>query len=677
MRALSFDTLRTDLKGVAKTLCLAFALLAALDTAMWAWDPFGLRSGWDIPWVKAKIEGARRTCREKGRIDVMLLGSSIGLNIDVGLWEEACGGRRVFWNASVGSQQPDFARQLFERVYYPETRPTHVIYVVSIPALSGPVGDSPLYNSVMGRRFAARTLRERAVALLERVSYLFRCRQHVRRLIVWGRQPDETPFLHDDHGSNFPTVRRLTPDEVASGKYRGTFHFESPFRALDEGRFGELVRLGNFCRDHGVEFVIASQPMSPNAATFLKSPATEIADYKAALQRLRSLGFRVIDMDKAVPVTDRDFSDPVHPNRWGGFRMTDNLYQEVIRPWFPGDALVKRLPESAEAAAYSLAPATETRFYAQNRLLVQQTAELAKSLQIVAPVAGGRIPVDCPIPPGRYLMEVYGTDERTSPTDSEPGHLLSLELTPEGGARHEQKIAMSRKDVLGATVTRVPVDLAATATLALRVDKVDGPECVLDSLFLRRRCGPDTDSLPPCEEVLRSIRLPMPIIVSNGSFEYEDVRNPGWPAEWKPYSPDGNLWGEYGLSTDAREGRRSMRVQLVPAPGRPGAAMAYSIPPPALPFLLGKAFIVRVWVKSETRAAFGGISVLKGGWTESRLPPYTTVNRWQQLEMSAAVPPDATAVSVLLGAQTATPVLFDGLSYEIVVGDAATTGGPR
>jgi hypothetical protein len=677
MRGIEFTTLRTDLRGLAKTLAIALAVLVAIDAAMWAWDPFGLRSGWEIPWVDTKIEGARRVQREQGSIDVMLLSTSLGLSIDVGLWSEALGGKHSFYNASMGGGQPDVSRMLFENVYYPEFKPRRLIYLASLPGISGEARVGPHFQTVMGRRLTAVTLKDKAFSQAERFSYLFRCRRQVRRLIVKGGIPVETRFRHDEFGSNYPVLQRQTPEKIDStkGKLPEGTAFTSPFRALEDGQFGELLKLAEFCRAHGVEFVLASQPVAPCGSLFLKDPGKEYGDYYAALDACRAGGSRVVRLDEALQLGNQDFYDPAHANRFGGFRLTEQLYEEVVRPWFEKDALVRRLPEWVPVPLYHLVPGTDRFFYAQQR---RAPGEMAFPLQIVTQEAGAQVALGASLPPGAYLVDIYGTDEATTRTAPlPPGHELAIEVTRDGSPPREVAFEMSREDVVGVSLSRVQVALQGPSALAIKVLKLRGPECILDSLFIRRRCAPDLDGLPPIADILRRIPAPVPLLVSNGSFEYENPSEPGMPVCWKPYSPDGLRWGEFGLSSDAKDGKRSLKVALIPAPGRPGAAMAADIPPAVLRWVLGRTLTVRVWAKSETRRLFGGISVRKGDWTEHKLPPYTTQNRWQQLEVRAPVPPDASAVSVLLGAQSATPVLYDGLTFEVSGADDPTTGGPR
>lgn len=661
----AFDTLTVDLRTLLKTFVVVLLSLGVVDACLWLTDPFKLRSGWEHPWIDSKIAGARRIYREYGRIDAMVLGNSVGLTMDAGLWQEACGGKRVFYNAALAGGTPGFARLLFEKVYYPELKPKRLIYVATIAVLTGPTA-SPYFDTVMARRLTATSLKEKTLGTLEEYSYLFRSRRHLRRLITAGGIPVETHFLHDRLGSNYPAVQRITAADVARGIYAQRYSWQGQFVAQMDGEYGELMKLGEFCRTNGVEFVLVSQPVAPASTQYSKAPAKDMAAYKAALENYRKSGLRVIDIDDAGSVPDAWFADPMHPNRWGSYHFSDFVYRQVIRPWFPADAIVAALPQSFQLDVYRLVPSSETRCVVENRYLTHGN-DLAAVLQIAAREPGLVINMgDAQIPPGDYTFDLYGADERTSPTAPHPpGHVLAYKIQGSDSSQREQEFEMSRDDVLRATLTRQELHLDTTSSVALAIKKLNGPECVLDSLFIRRKAAPGVDAMPPLANVFANARLPIPMLVSNGSFEFEDLRKTKLPAGWKPYSPDGKVHGEYKLSSEAEQGKRSLEVRLLPEAGRQFAAIGYDVPSSALKFVRGKNVMVRVWVKSASKGALGSIIMKTDRWSDVKMPPYATPGKWQELQVRGRVPETASAVGLLLGAASDTPVLYDDVRLQV------------
>ncbi len=654
------------------TLATAVVCFALLDTAVrWA-DPLRLYGGWENPFVQYKTDFARKMARERGRIDVMVMSSSVGLAVDVGKWQEACGDQVVCYSASMGGQRPAFARLMFENVYYPQTKPTHLIYLLTPRDVNtfGAPGkgfryNAPLWESHNVRRLTATSAGERATLALESASYLYQARRHVRRWVQQGPIPQDEIVITRPNGINEPTVRRtgdrdLTPAEKREGTP------VSSFTMPDDGESLHLRELAAFCKSRGVEFVIVNQPFAPSGHSGFDNPKKDYATYLAGLDKLRAAGVRVVDAAAALDLRNSDFGDTDHPNRWGGYRIADYIFREIVRPWFPDKALVTELPGEAEVPLYRLLSADNGGFFLQERNRIGPGGPYAAPLQVATDRPGGRLAIPCDIPPGRYLMELYGADERTTRTGKAvKGHTLALEIAAVSGgdtsATRTVEFEMSRTNVQGAVLNALPLDLETTSRLALALKALAGPECALDTLFLRRvirsRAERDTDA----RRFVRGYESPNPAIVRNGGFEYADLRRPGYPAEWEPYTRDREPWGTVRLVDGGRSGGKA--VELTHREGKGWGCMIMQILPQGQTELLRNRKVTSdVWVQTKTNSSvFASISVGSEQSDSVRHVPAETRDMWQRYKATISVPTTATTVIITIGSLDRATI-FDDIS---------------
>lgn len=672
----SSETLRLDPRKLLPTILLTAVFFALVDTALRFSDPLKTYGGWENPYVEFKIDRARKIRDRHGRIDVMLFSSSIGLQTEVSLWQEACGGDVICYNAAIGGSRPQWSRFLFENVYYPETKPSHVIYCVSprdVNTCGTPAAAyrhmGVLWKSFKSRSYLAATLKDKFFIALEKASYLFRVRGHIRRYIQQGPIPQDTLVMTEEDGTNLPTVRAL-PEKMAVelGKKDTYRKFSMP----EDGEIAELIAMNKFCRERGVEFVVVNQQVAPVTFELFDNKQTDYQKYLDGLKKVEAAGVRVVYMAEELKLTNRHFGDGEHLNRWGGHLVTDYIYRKIVRPWFPEKALVAKLPEWLEVPFASLLSQTDRHFFTQNRSKIPPTSLYAAPLEAVTYASGGKLPIRAEFPPGDYVVHLYGADERTTRTEGAPGHKLAWEVESKMGGTREIGFEMSRRIVQGAALTKMDVSLDVTSSLALAVKQMAGAECVLDSVFFREKIKRGATPERPLPDVVKGFAAPDPMLVRNHSFEFLDPRIKGYPVEWQPYTRERQPWGYVDLDRDAHTGEHAVRLRLEPKTKGWGCMIVQDVAGVTLDQLRGKRVTVSVWVKSERGRFDGKVDVVTSAARAVKFPEYQDRGKWQKLAVEVDVDPLVRWMSITLGALTAEPVLVDDVF--ITVGqDQATT----
>src|SRR5205823_4459476 len=109
------------------------------------------------------------------------------------------------------------------------------------------------------------------------------------------------------------------------------------------------------------------------------------------------------------------------------------------------------------------------------------------------------------------------------------------------------RFEMSRRLTQGAAITRIPFKLESTGTVTLGVEKLEGAECVLDSIFLIPRIEAKSPRPPDLSHLVTDSISTAPALVRNGNFEFQNLRRIGYPAEWAAYTGDREPWGQVSL----------------------------------------------------------------------------------------------------------------------------------
>lgn len=502
-KVLSFSTLRVSLRPAIKLIIAMAMLFLILEGAVRVWQPFPTYGGWENPDLYKKMEGARQTFEQEGRIDVLLLSTSIGRPIDVNLWEDASGNQLVCYNGGYPDARPQSQRFLFEHYYWPRFRPTHVVYCVTPGDLSssarGMHPDRPRaepfwrYHNI--REMDPGGLKDKIKIWLENLSMLVQSRHRIRARLETGPLPveDVTPSI--GRGVLVPAIGRVpTGPQLEPWSRKPQWWWANPYKDYwlpDNGEMGELKKLAEFCRARNVKLTIVDIPISPFALMEFDDEELGMDIYYNALARIEASGVPVVYPGAELDLDNSYFEDSAHMNRWGAEIVTDYIWQHVIRKWFPQKALVKSIPMSTEIKLYrNVKPAPGVR--TEQRIATVPGAMYSALYQVIVENTATAIPLD-EVGPGRYSVEVYGGDGSTmSPVMNDTAR-VTLQGSNEQGILTELALdewALSR---LGPSYTRGLITVETTATLQLHVEAPPAAPLILDVAFLREMvsAGPD------------------------------------------------------------------------------------------------------------------------------------------------------------------------------------------
>lgn len=662
----SFKTLSLPVRRLFPGLLLTVGLFVGVDSITRSIDPMKLYGGWENPHIQYKYEFAKKLHKKHGRLDVMLISTSIGLQTDVDEWQEATGNQVICYNAAMGGQKPQWAQFMFENVYYPALKPKAVVYCVSprdVNAGGLPAArwnrNGPFWNSVRARAILAEKPVEKVMVTFERASYLFSARRHIRRYIQQGPIPEDKIVITEENGVDLPTVRNLadTPP-TAQARLRAGNHYKD-FSMPEDGESAGLLAIANFCKKKGVKFVLLNQPVAPAAYALFNDPQKDYQVYLNGLERLRKSGVEVLDMAKDLDLGSQHFGDDDHPNRWGAASMASYIYEKVIVKWFPDKTIVDKLPEQLQVNLYDVTSRTNRDFFPQDRSRVPPHTMYASELQMITRTAGSRIPINTELRPGSYSCDLYSADERTTRTEGAREHELALELL-EGDTTKSLPFKLSRNIVQGAALTRFRFSVENPASLALRVNQLHGTECVLDALFLDRTVQGGDPRIPIPWDT-EGLKVPDPYLVRNGGFEHYAADDKSLPAEWYRYTREREPWGSAELVRQGRKGTQAVSLAWSGKPASWGSLIVQDITVGILPKLRGNTCRVSVWARSDTPKVYAGVQVLPEMKDVLPLTKYSATGSWQQLSADVEVSTSTQRLSITIGSLDKQPVLFDDL----------------
>lgn len=502
---------------------LVFTLFFVMmvELAFRARDWFHDYDGWESPALQQKMQQAEKVFEENGRLDLVTLSTSIGRVWDVHQWEEATSGALVGYNFGYPDQRPERQYFLFKNHIWPRYKPKYVIYGLGAGDTNSNIhGMDPrrprqgpfwTYRSI--NEMEAQTALEKAESWLEEHSYLFRSRRRARFELQYGKLPmlQRDPTIGS--GILAPTVRRQAfgPMELSWGRKPeglpiNDFH---NYWIPDDGEIGELIKLGEFCRKQGVEFVVLEFPTSPYSYENFDDPEENYGRFLNALDFVESKGIRVLRMGQELKLDNTYYEDQAHMNRWGGQAVTNYVYERVIRQWFPEQALAETLPQPVEVefAEVMTSEALTTAGLAGEGDEHPLTA--AAEVRRVEPVgaeaqyeAPQQVVISQPMEvdlgqdwePGHYAVEIYAGDGTTTSPEISGEAKLELAVRYQDGAAGEVFALKWINTRLGISYTQANVTLERAGRLKLRVTEVGQRPVILDVAFVRRRLsapGPD------------------------------------------------------------------------------------------------------------------------------------------------------------------------------------------
>jgi hypothetical protein len=336
----SFDTLRLNgrTREAWVTVASMVMVLVVGELALRAFRPFDLFDDWEHPQVAAKLRTLTAYVAVRGGVDVLLLGNSSIMNVNVGLIEEEhqAAGLTVF-NAGIGGATPETLRFILEHGVLPVARPDVLLIAIGPRDLRDVSGwrrgqDAPLLSH-QARRHKARLPLDVAEVNLERASQVFRVRRQVRDTLSRGTRFTMANIEVDERGvrkgftGRLPAwlggAREFPPDDPYRSRYR-------EYRVDEDGRWQDLVELIRFAKSEGMAVVLVTVPIAPAARSLFDDPDGDWAVYEEGIQRVgRATGVAVADAHRDLALPDDAFTNADHTNVMGDDRLARYLSAAV------------------------------------------------------------------------------------------------------------------------------------------------------------------------------------------------------------------------------------------------------------------------------------------------------------------------------------------------------------
>jgi hypothetical protein len=486
----SFRTYRVPLGSLAVLGALILGSAAGVDLIWRVWRPLDTADGWFNRNLGSKMEGMLDLAREKGRVDVLLVSTSVTKAVDVEQWELACNNKIVAWNAAVPGLRPHQTFYLIKGLLRPRTGVSHVIQGITPRDITSRGGlqqwshrkHGHFFDSWKMRRAAAETGKERLKTSLVSLSSLAQDRRVIRAWIQGGLAVTDELWYSTNRGMAPPGLMRLPdvfPENYLSWiKQVPDLNAVHQFHVPEDGEFGMILELNRYCRENGMEHVVVSYPWSQGGHVVYDNPAEDHARYLAVLDNLRARGVPVYDLDSTLKLPNSMFEDAWHDNRWGGEESSSWMYRHIIRKWFPDRATAPDIPRSRAVHLDQAAPTGTCR---PEYLRIPVSDPLQERYEGDRQT---RLPAGCGLVlqeeagPGLWTVDVYGGDLSRPKEDTIGGHV--------GLDAGKGVVDRSRNHGWGRTLqhhayARLRVRLESTATLTLKAEE---GSALLDTAFL-------------------------------------------------------------------------------------------------------------------------------------------------------------------------------------------------
>jgi len=494
----SLKTLRVRPRKILVVCTLVAAFLLLVELAFRKWDWFYDYEGWESPGLLQKMADAEKLSEEKGRIDLVVLSTSVGRVWDVRQWEEATSSRIVAYNFGFPDQRPERQNFLFQKYIYPKFQPTHLIYGVAVTDLNSNgrgkhpdrPRDGPFWTYRNIKEMRAESLKEKISAWLSEKSILFRSRARARFTLQYGPiamlQRDPTigrgviapTIIRQEYGPQPPSWA-LEPLGILYNTYWD-------YWAPDDGEIGEIADLAAFCRRNGVKFTVVEIPTSPYGHTNFNV----VDGYNYFLQTLFLLIDRedvmVLPMGRDLKLDNTYFEDQDHLNRWGADIITNYVYQHVIRKWFPESAKAEALPTPVEISLYKQVDERNQSAKIERLQPATLTAEYAAEMQIVV-TEPTDIQLTSSLTPGSYAVEIYAGDGTTTAPELTGEAELCLTVLDGKGEVVVTMPLIWINSRIGVSYTQSYISVPTTGALSLQITSIKDRPVILDSAFIRPR----------------------------------------------------------------------------------------------------------------------------------------------------------------------------------------------
>lgn len=465
------------------TLVLTLLLVFCVDIAFRLADPY-TQGGWWYPHARLLFERLQKLS-EREPLDTVLMGSSIAPLIDVKRWEAAS--NKVCYNASLDASAASMHNILLQKYYLQHgIHPRRIIYLTFPPELGGErtlIGNNSnlCWRSHMFRRLHYR-YGENPLTDLESAFYLFQARNHIRsqlstgNYVIYGGWRDDFGVRQAMYGQVDPVCELARISEM-------DWWFVTDF---DHNETGQLASMGDFCREHQIDFTVAVLPMAEWSWARYRDEEQARRGYASALDYLRRHNVHVVELDSVSSQTllcDGDRLDTHHLNILGGDKVTRRLYRDV----FSSGTAAALSPYLVESFAAHLPSSDAVTTQAAQSVPVDATyrfrCPFLSQTQAVAQVKQVEFRLFQAVPPGRYDVIVTAANcgrERLASQDT-ARHWGDL-LLGYGQATLPLMFSCSREQPTQVIEARASISFDTTQTLGVRW--LSANDVPLDSMVL-------------------------------------------------------------------------------------------------------------------------------------------------------------------------------------------------
>lgn len=315
-------------RRVALALLGVLGCVAAVDLSLRALAPFELHRDWEHPLIAAKEQLYEKFARSG--VDVLLVGSSLSMNLDAKRLSELSG-RRVF-NGSVAGLTAAGIAAVVETAYTPIQTPKLVIYPLSMRDIrGGRAFQMPPFSSHKMRAVRAPNWQSKIEIAAENASYLFRIRRQLRHSLVSDEHEERIAAL-DEYGTR-GHARHQLPQRLRNRAYARKYFnklLQEQEASQDTDNAKELVRMIQANRKNGVHTVLVNMTLSP--AALKGKQRKRYAKYLKQLEAVaKREGVPLYDALDDLKLSNEYFNDYVHVGAKGDKKVEDYLVRIIRR----------------------------------------------------------------------------------------------------------------------------------------------------------------------------------------------------------------------------------------------------------------------------------------------------------------------------------------------------------
>lgn len=598
------------LRKAALTLIVTLAFLFTIDTAVHKFVKIPGYYDWGNRVLQTKAEALEKIVRKHGRVDVLMMGNSIGQVMNVGLWQRASNEELICYNLNIPGYYPDTLEFLLTNYVCREYKPRLVLLSAHPQFLfrgatrqaAEPV---EFWESYKVRQLSTHGLWGKSKFFVTTATFFQKAKRHIRSIVQNGTDKVDAggreALMLDKYGVYHPNNWRnvFGPDKPFTPQGRPF----SPWLADYIGKFGAT------CSENGIDYVLVNQSVIKRSwAAFLP---TAFDDYTSALSAHVPAN-HLVDLPKQLGMDDDNYYDEHHLSIYGQDRVGTYLYDQVVAP--------RLLQNPAYFSREYVVPLANhlsmSRGFSSAVLPANITGRASFPLLVSTNENGAEIQVAKPLAPGKYEFTLYGTNDYLTTVPLTAPHVITAQLFDEGGAILSQKdVELERRfDLFGGTVrTSFALDCDTTGRLRLVASKLcTGRTLVLDCVGIRRMdlTAPDVagyvDDTAQFEEPFSSLPIGANLVCNPYFLGLTDFSSKVIATKWSYYGTTGFVNKGVLTIEDPDGGSRAPAVQTVNVQ--------------LLPYLVGKTVTLSCVGRSSNpalRPSLTLLGTLEGGEVKS------------------------------------------------------------